>query len=182
VRLCPLLLLAGLLLLPVAGRADTAMGMELMVADPLASTESRTETGVGLVGRFGWEAPLPFLIAGVEACFGLTTLQPEEPDGRSENLLQALAGVRGGLDWALAPQIFLRGGMGRVSSDAVGWIKKSGWMLQTGAMLDFNALPYLRVGALAAYNLIGTGKQSEFYSGPTTRQWFSWGLQVSAVM
>ncbi len=169
-------------LLSAPASAGTVYGLMVGGAYPLGEGTGDRAKGFlsspSVEGWIGYELPLPLLIASVEARMGRITLRPRlgVDDATAEYVYRASAGARVGFSvLVFAPQVFAHVGWGWLSGNTdVSVVSNRGLSYEAGAALDFDALPFVRVGVYTSYNRLVHQRKDDEQKDTT---WVAYGLQ-----
>ena len=109
---------------------------------------------------------------------GRISLRPKVglDDATAEYVYRASVGARVGWSfWLFAPQVFAHMGWGWLSGNTdVSVVSNRGLTYEAGGALDFDALPFVRLGVYTSFNrLVHSRKDDEL----TNTDWLTYGLQ-----
>lgn len=145
-------ILGALLLVPTGGHAQPVVSGDVNGVVGLRDTNDHG-VNIGIAGRLGYKLDI-----------GVVSLTPEgmfewDRFGEDDHVIRVLGGLRISGGEVFEPGIFGHAGWGRRNfSDT----HDSGFAVDAGASLDFTAIPYLKIGAQAAYNLVELERVFDF--------------------
>jgi hypothetical protein len=140
--------LGACLLTPGRARADTVIAGDLDFVLPINQPDA-IDPGGGFGIRLGHQFHVPLLVLTPEIGFTYAGFAGALTSYRG------IAGLRFGVGEIVRPGVFAHAGIGRTSVDVPAGApdpSHTGFTYDAGAFLDFTLLPFVNIGAHAAYN------------------------------
>ncbi|HEY6555924.1 MAG TPA: hypothetical protein VI072_01570 [Polyangiaceae bacterium] len=155
-----------------SARADTVIAADLDFVVPINDGSEDISSGAGFGIRVGQQLDLPALVLTPELGFTYAGF-----DG-GVKAYRGVAGLRLGVGEILRPGVFAHAGIGRLSFDMPSGVadpSHTAFTFDAGAFLDFTLLPFLNIGAHAAYNRQAGSDELDAF------QWASLGAHAALV-
>lgn len=155
-----------------SARADTVIAADLDFVVPINDESEDISSGAGFGIRVGQQLDVPALVLTPELGFTYAGF-----DG-GVKAYRGVAGLRLGVGEILRPGVFAHAGIGRLSVDVPSGVpdpSHTAFTFDAGAFLDFTLLPFLNIGAHAAYNRQAGSDELDAF------QWASLGAHAALV-
>lgn len=167
--------LAATMAAPSEAEAELIYGVHVAATSPAMDDGERwPEFGGGFQLRGGYELPIPFFEAEIELLLGGQIFRGDKSSDRLPMLVDARAGMRGGVNWAVFPQGYVHIGYGRAFGYKFG--APQGLIGDIGVAFDVTAIPYIRIGIFGQYNHMMFADSVKITGGDRDLQWFSFGI------
>jgi hypothetical protein len=153
-------------------RADTVVAADLDFVVPINDESDDISSGAGFGIRLGHQLDVPAVVLTPEIGFTYASF-----DG-GVKAYRGVGGLRLGVGEILRPGVFAHAGIGRLSVDVPSGVpdpSHTAFTFDAGAFLDFTLLPFLNIGAHAAYNRQAGSDELDAF------QWASLGAHAALV-
>jgi hypothetical protein len=153
-------------------RADTVIAADLDFVVPINDESEDISSGAGFGVRLGHQLDAPAVVLTPEIGFTYAGF-----DG-GVKAYRGVGGLRLGVGEVLRPGVFAHAGIGRLSVDVPSGVpdpSHTAFTFDAGAFLDFTLLPFLNIGAHAAYNRQSGSDELDAF------QWASLGAHAALV-
>lgn len=153
-------------------RADTVVAADLDWVVPINDDSEEISSGIGFGVRLGHQLDVPALVLTPEIGFTYAGF-----DG-GVKAYRGVGGLRLGVGEILRPGVFAHAGIGRLSVDVPEGVpdpSHTAFTFDAGAFLDFTLLPFVNIGAHAAYNRQAGSDELDAF------QWASLGAHAALV-
>jgi hypothetical protein len=153
-------------------RADTVIAADLDFVVPINDESEEISSGAGFGIRLGHQLDVPAVVLTPEVGFTYAGF-----DG-GVKAYRGVAGLRLGVGEILRPGVFAHAGIGRLNVDMPSGVRDpshTAFTFDAGAFLDFTLLPFVNIGAHAAYNRHSGSDELDAF------QWASLGAHAALV-